>query len=153
MEDTIEICSGCGKLPRPIDFLNGQFLCSRCGSAKSQMVHTDHYEETATALDAKFHRGIIESRIALFKKEGIGNNGGRKSPRKASKPVRKAVRKPVKKTVRKAVKKARKPAANKPVRKAVKKTAKKPLRKAVKKTVKKAIKRKPVKKTAKKRKR
>lgn len=138
MEDTIEICSGCGKMPRPIDYLNDQFLCSRCGCSGTTLVSSEEYEHTVTKLDAKFHKGIIESRVAVIRKE----HGPIRA--KAKKPVRKAkksTRKPAKKPSRKAAKKAPK---KKTSRKAAKKpTKRKPAKKpARKKTVKKKASRK-----------
>jgi len=134
MEDTIEVCSGCGKMPRPIDFLNNQFLCSRCGSSKTVFVNSDDYEKVVTDLDAKFHSKIIESRVAVIKKE-TSNPIGNPRKRKAKKAVRRIAKraesakkaKPKKKTIKKPKKKAVKKAARKAVKrkKAVKKAAKK----------------------------
>ncbi len=63
MEDTIEICSGCGKMPRAIDQAGGSFTCSRCGSRSTTQVHADDYEKVALELDQKFHRGIQKQRV------------------------------------------------------------------------------------------
>jgi len=139
MEDTIEICAGCGKLPRPIDYLNGLFLCSRCGNNKIIMVHSEDYEKTAMKLDEKFHKKIIETRIAFVKEEDNPKKSKKKPAKKMAK--KKAVKKP--KKVKKAVKKAKKTpkkAVRKVKPKKVKKAVKKP--KKVKKTLKKAKKKK-----------
>lgn len=134
MEDTIEVCSGCGKMPRPIDFLNGQFLCSRCGNAKTMLVNSDDYEKVVTDLDNRFHSKIIESRVAVIKSEGP--NPGRKKKKPAKKAAAKKAKKPKKKAVKKKPK-AKKKAAKKPSKK-----ARKPARKAAKKKPKKAVKKK-----------
>ena len=134
MEDTIEVCSGCGKMPRPIDFLNEQFLCSRCGNSHTLLVTSDQYESIATRLDQKFHSNIIEARIDIGKKHHHSSmNSHHKS---SSKKARKSAKKPAKKAAKKkaAKKKAKKPAkkAKKQVRKSSK-PKKKPAKKAKKK--------------------
>ncbi len=63
MEDTIEICSGCGKMPRAIDKTSGEFTCSRCGNRATINVTANDYEKTATDLDAKFQQIIQKNRI------------------------------------------------------------------------------------------
>ncbi|MBN1170266.1 hypothetical protein JXA56_04530 [Candidatus Micrarchaeota archaeon] len=138
MEDTIEICAGCGKLPRPIDYLNDLFLCSRCGSNKTIMVSSEDYEKTAARLDEKFHKKIIETRIA-FVKEGQPPKIAGKKPSKKSKIRKSGPSKTVKKSARKA-KPAKKPktfkktpgkktAAKKKLVKKAKKIKKKPRKK------------------------
>ncbi len=63
MEDTIEICSGCGKMPRAIDHASGSFMCSRCGSKTTTSVHADDYERVAMELDQRFHSTIQKQRV------------------------------------------------------------------------------------------
>lgn len=63
MEDTIEICSGCGKMPRAIDHTTGQFICSRCGSRTTMYVTANDYEKVATELDQRFHQNMQKKKI------------------------------------------------------------------------------------------
>ena len=63
MEDTIEICSGCGKMPRAIDSASGVFVCSRSGNRNRIQVSTDNYEKIVTELDQRFHQNIQKTRI------------------------------------------------------------------------------------------
>jgi hypothetical protein len=63
MEDTIEICSGCGKMPRALDHLQGQFRCSRCGNISTMHVSAEEYEKVVTDLDQKFHQHTQRKRI------------------------------------------------------------------------------------------
>jgi hypothetical protein len=63
MEDTIEICSGCGKMPRMIDSSNGQFCCSRCGNRTTMHVTAANYETVVTELDQKYHQTSQQKRI------------------------------------------------------------------------------------------
>ena len=43
MEDTIEVCSKCGKMPRAIDLVDGFFRCTRCGN--NQLMTIDRFTE------------------------------------------------------------------------------------------------------------
>jgi hypothetical protein len=89
MDDTIEICSGCGKMPRVLDNLQGQFTCTRCGGKVTTHVSAETYEKVVTELDARFHMSSQKQRIEAA----------------ASAPVemkKKAVSKPAKKPVKKA---------------------------------------------------
>ncbi len=63
MEDTIEICSGCGKMPRALERAEGHFVCSRCGNAATQHVSAEEYEKVAVELDSRFHMATQKSRI------------------------------------------------------------------------------------------
>ncbi len=94
MDDTIEICSGCGKMPRSIDNLNGYFLCTRCGNRATSHVTGDDYEKTVTELDRKFHEAMLKQRHEAAKKEPIKFSKPRKAPAKAAKakaaPAKKA---------------------------------------------------------------
>ena len=63
MEDTIEICSGCGKMPRAMDAMSGSFVCSRCGNSSKVSVKADDYERIASELDRKFHAQTQKTRI------------------------------------------------------------------------------------------
>lgn len=129
MEDTIEICSGCGKMPRAIDKMEGYFICSRCGCRSTVMVSADDYERTAMDLDQKFHEKMIQTKTAEVKKvEGPKLQKKFKNPvKKLVKKAKKAVKK-TKKKVKKAVKKVKKKVSKK---KTVKKktTKKKPAKK------------------------
>lgn len=117
MEDTIEICAGCGKMPRPVDRTEGFFICSRCGNRSTVMVTAEDYERVAMDLDQKFHEKIMKYKADEAKKEPAmefgGNPGpGRKKPtksKKAKKPSKKKA--PAKKTAKKKAKK--KPAKKK----------------------------------------
>ncbi|MBU0533114.1 hypothetical protein KKB44_06495 [Candidatus Micrarchaeota archaeon] len=93
MEDTIEICSGCGKMPRPIDRMQGYFICSRCGNRSTIMVTADDYERIAMELDQKFHETILRSKAAAIKEEPAipFDNPGKKSKKK--KPAKKVAKK------------------------------------------------------------
>lgn len=105
MEDTIEVCSGCGKMPRPIDRMKGYFLCSRCGCRATIEVSSDDYERVVTELDQKFHQKMMKAKVAEVAKEPIRLPSRKK---KARKPVKKAAKKKkVKKTRKKAKKRKR----------------------------------------------
>jgi hypothetical protein len=105
MEDTIEICSGCGKMPRAIDLLAGHFLCSRCGNRMTMHVSADNYEKVVTELDRKFHMVTQKKRIEAAASAPVELR--RKPPKskagkKPSKPKKKAAaKKPAKKKRRK----------------------------------------------------
>lgn len=101
MEDTIEICSGCGKMPRALDNASGHFFCSRCGNRSTQHVNADDYEQVVTGLDQRFHMHIQKRRIEAAASSPVDmkkRRGARKVRKKAS---RKPARKPVKKASRK----------------------------------------------------
>ncbi len=63
MDDTIEICSGCGKMPRPLDSANGYFICSRCGNRATMVVDGKDYEKIVSDLDQKFHAKVQTDRV------------------------------------------------------------------------------------------
>ena len=63
MDDTIEICSGCGKMPRVIDSLAGVFTCTRCGNRTTMHVTAENYEKVVTDLDHRFHMVTQKKRI------------------------------------------------------------------------------------------
>jgi hypothetical protein len=129
MEDTIEICSGCGKMPRPIDKMQGYFICSRCGNRSTIMVNAEDYERTAMELDEKFHAKLMKFKAAEVKKVEpeieFGNPGkARKKAKKKAKAKPKKAKKP---------KRAAKPKKTKAKKAAKKKTVKKkPAKKAKK---------------------
>jgi DNA-directed RNA polymerase subunit RPC12/RpoP len=100
MEDTIEICAGCGKMPRAIDRETGSFVCSRCGNRTVMQVTADDYEKVASELDRKFHEAILMQRAAAVSKEPI----------KPAKPKKSAAKKA---PAKKAPKKAAKPSSKK----------------------------------------
>ncbi|MBU0591765.1 hypothetical protein KKF81_06845 [Candidatus Micrarchaeota archaeon] len=172
MEDTIEICAGCGKMPRPLDRMNGYFLCSRCGCRATINVTADDYERVVTDLDSKFHNKVIKS--VDEPQPSTTNLGfevppeyGVPSPKLVSvakpKPVNityvkppikpsKKTKKPVKKVKsKKTVKKTKPTKKVKSVKKIVKKKTVKKIMKPTKKKIKPA-KKKPMKKAKKQRK-
>ncbi len=71
MEDAIEICSGCGKMPRSIDLVVGRFICTRCGNDHTIQVKADDYEKVATELDSKFHAEAMKQKLASVTSEPI----------------------------------------------------------------------------------
>ncbi len=107
MEDTIEVCSGCGKMPRPIDRMKGYFLCSRCGCRATIEVSSEDYERVVTELDRKFHEKMMKAKVAEVAKEPI-RPSSRKHKKKARKPKKKARKPAKKKKVKKTKKKAKK---------------------------------------------
>lgn len=93
MEDTIEICSGCGKIPRILDRSSGFFVCSRCNNRSTIYVKTEEYEKVATELDRLFHENLLKKKQDEVKSEPIvleepRTKRSRKKP--ASKPKTKA---------------------------------------------------------------
>jgi len=86
MDDTIEICSGCGKMPRAIDSAAGIFTCSRCGNHTTMHVTAENYEKVVTDLDHKFHMVTQKQRI----------EAAASSPVEAAPKISKASKKPVK---------------------------------------------------------
>jgi hypothetical protein len=100
MDDTIEICSGCGKMPRSIDKMNGYFLCTRCGNRATTEVNAEDYEKTVTELDQRFHDALLKQRIEAAAKEPIRfakQKQAKAKPAKRSKPAKKAPKKSAKK--------------------------------------------------------
>ena len=71
MDDAIEICSGCGKMPRSIDTIDGRFVCSRCGNISTIQVKSDDYEKVASELDSKFHANVLKTKLASVASEPI----------------------------------------------------------------------------------
>lgn len=63
MDNTIEVCSGCGKMPRAIDNLTGSFACSRCGNKTIIPVTASDYEKVVTELDQRFHQNLQAKKI------------------------------------------------------------------------------------------
>ncbi len=88
MEDTIEICSGCGKMPRAIDHSSGVFVCSRCGNRSTMHVNTDNYEKVAAELDQRFHHHTQKARV-----EAAASAPVEMKPKAAARPARKAAKK------------------------------------------------------------
>ncbi len=90
MDDTIEICSGCGKMPRAIDLTAGQFMCSRCGNRTTMHVSADNYEKVVTELDRRFHMSTQKARIEAAASAPVEMGRGAKKPAaKAKRPARK----------------------------------------------------------------
>lgn len=92
MDDTIEICSGCGKMPRSIDTSSGYFLCTRCGNRATTHVTAQDYEKVVTELDQRFHTALLSQRheaakqepIKLEKKKTAKAKTAKKTPKKKS---------------------------------------------------------------------
>ncbi|MCI0503377.1 hypothetical protein L0Y65_01545 [Candidatus Micrarchaeota archaeon] len=84
MDDTIEICSGCGKMPRAIDSIGGMFTCTRCGNRTTMHVTAENYETVVTELDRKFHMGVQKSRMEAAASAQV--EASRKPPRAKAKP-------------------------------------------------------------------
>jgi len=63
MEDSIDVCSKCGKMPRAIDMANGSFRCSRCGNNQIIPVKGDDYEKVVIELDRRFQEMNAARRI------------------------------------------------------------------------------------------
>ena len=93
MEDMIEICAGCGKMPRPIDRLTGSFTCSRCGNHTTMQVHADSYEKTALELDKQFQDRLLKQKIEAAAKAPVHFPKQKKS-KKAPVKKKKAAKKP-----------------------------------------------------------
>ena len=112
MEDTIEICSGCGKMPRAIDLAEGYFMCSRCGCTVTMQVSAEEYERVVTELDQRFHMNSQKQRIEAAASHPVEmkSNPGRKSAAKKPKKSvsKKTAKKPAKKTKKASKKKSRK---------------------------------------------
>lgn len=62
LENTLEICSGCGKMPRSIDYMLGIFSCSRCGHKETIHLTSDSYYLTHE-LDRNFHELVLKKRL------------------------------------------------------------------------------------------
>jgi len=71
MDDAIEICSGCGKLPRSLDRLTGSFVCTRCGNNTTIEVSSENYEKVVSDLDANFHSRLLKQKLAVASSEPI----------------------------------------------------------------------------------
>ena len=82
MEDAIEICSGCGKLPRSIDTNRGEFVCGRCGNRTIRNVSATEYEFVAVELDKSFHAQMMKRRLAEARSEPLFKKKARKPAKK-----------------------------------------------------------------------
>ena len=63
MESSLEICNGCGKVPRSLDLSLGSFSCSRCGHKQTISVSSDEYERVIFNLERSFHEALIRKRL------------------------------------------------------------------------------------------
>lgn len=99
MEDTIEICAGCGKMPRSIDNSNGSFMCSRCGYRATTMVSGEQYEKIVTDLDKKFHERMLKSRFEAVAGEPLRSVKPKKTAKKTV--AKKSKKAPAKKSKKK----------------------------------------------------
>jgi len=100
MEDAIEICTGCGKMPRAIDNLTGSFVCSRCGGHTTTTVNSNDYERVVTELDKTFHENILKKKAESIPREPVKAKTATKKVRKpasARPSARKKAKPPVKK--------------------------------------------------------
>jgi hypothetical protein len=93
MDDTIEICSGCGKMPRAIDHTSGAFACTRCGNRLTMHVSAEQYEKVVTELDQRFHMGIQKSRIEAAASSPVERSRPAKSASSKPKAAKKAANK------------------------------------------------------------
>lgn len=116
MEDTIEVCSKCGKMPRAIDLVNGFFRCTRCSNNQLMAVSGDDYEKVVTELDARYQERVAQKRLEIVEKE---------MPIEPPKPTRKKAASKKKATKKKTAKKKPKAAKKKTVKKKAKSTKKK----------------------------
>jgi predicted RNA-binding Zn-ribbon protein involved in translation (DUF1610 family) len=90
MENAIEVCSGCGKLPRSVDTLSGHFVCTRCGNRTTIQVTATEYEKVVSGLDASFHARMLTQKLASVKSEPIVvRRAAKKSPKKKGKTTKK----------------------------------------------------------------
>lgn len=62
MENSIEICGSCGKMPRTIDYSDGFFECIRCGHTELSLITSDSYY-MIHELDRNFHELIMRKRL------------------------------------------------------------------------------------------
>ncbi|MFH1393744.1 MAG: hypothetical protein ABII71_01560 [Candidatus Micrarchaeota archaeon] len=153
VEDVIEICARCGKMPRSVDFDigTGEFRCTRCGNNDLMVVNGSDYERVVAELEDKFTRQAIKTSVPrsgfadeselpdMIHHRPIGTPAARPAPRIVA--PKKAARKAAIMKPKKAAKKA--PKKRKAAKKAPKRAARKSIRKAAKKkTVGKATKKK-----------
>jgi len=105
VEDMIEVCSKCGKMPRGIDLVSGSFRCTRCGNTTITPVSTDDYEKIVMELDQRYHAEMTKKRLETVERITVPvleiGRTARASKKKAvskKKPEKKkAVKKPAKK--------------------------------------------------------
>jgi len=99
MEDSIDVCSKCGKMPRAIDMANGSFRCSRCGNNQIIPVKGDDYEKVVIELDRGFQEMNAARRIAEAKELppeiplGKTKKTGKRPQKKTAPGKKKSVRK------------------------------------------------------------
>jgi hypothetical protein len=62
-EDVIEVCGGCGKLPREGELQNGNFSCTRCGHAKLLQVTSAEFDLIVPELDRTFLQSMIKRKM------------------------------------------------------------------------------------------
>ena len=66
-EDTLDVCSNCGKMPRGIDLVNGAFKCIRCGNSQLLAVRDQEYESVVTELDRKYQSELAREKLDAAK--------------------------------------------------------------------------------------
>lgn len=69
MEDTIEVCARCGKMPRMVEQEKGFFVCSRCGNKELISLKADEYERVVAELDRNYQEALSKQRIEVVAKE------------------------------------------------------------------------------------
>ena len=89
MEDTIDVCSRCGKMPRSIDLINGFFSCSRCGNNQLIAVKGDAYERVVTELDRKYQENLSKTRLESVEKNPVPGALEKKGKEKKKKLMKK----------------------------------------------------------------
>ncbi len=99
MDDTIEVCSGCGKMPRIMESSGGHFICSRCGNNSTIFVTASDYEKVVTDLDQKFHHNLLARKMKEAHKMPVKIPKRKAGAKKAAK--KKPAKAPKKKTKRK----------------------------------------------------
>jgi DNA-directed RNA polymerase subunit RPC12/RpoP len=108
MEDTIEVCSKCGKMPRALDQESGYFVCTRCGNNQLMAVKSDDYERIVTELDANYQERVAQARLEVVEKEMPIENPKKKTSRKTATKKKTSKKAPAKKKAAKKTTKKKK---------------------------------------------
>ena len=88
-EDTLDVCSNCGKMPRGIDLVNGAFKCIRCGNSQLLAVRDQEYESVVTELDRKYQSELAREKLDAAKSMPSSIPVQKSKPVKKSKPTKK----------------------------------------------------------------
>jgi len=105
VDDVLEVCSKCGKMPRGIDLVNGSFRCSRCGNTSITALSNDDYERVVIELDKKYQAEISKKRLETIEKVTVQVLTGKESKKSGSKKKAKPEKKKIVKKVGKSKKK------------------------------------------------